>query len=81
MGYNVDVFEVSAGGWGFYICYGEHGHGYFIAIPNFGICVEAAEYDNVFYNAENLRTCKDENVAQYADEIARGIMNYFNEEE
>ena len=73
---NTYVFEIGVGGCGFYICYGKHGHGYFIAIPNWGVCVEGAEYDDVFYNAEKLRACSNSKVAEYAEEIAKGICKY-----
>lgn len=73
---NTYLFEIEVGGWSFYICYGKHTHGYYIAIPNFGVCVEAGEYDNVTYNAESLSYCADKTVAANAEEIARGIFNY-----
>lgn len=73
---NTYIFEIDVNGWGFYICYGKHGHGYFIAIPNWGVCVEAAEYDNIEYNAGRLSACLDKTVAANAEEIADGIHKY-----
>lgn len=70
------IFEIGVNGWGFYICYGKHGHGYFIAIPNWGVCVEATEYDNIEYNAGRLSDCPDKTVAENAEEIAKGICKY-----
>lgn len=60
---------------GFYVIYGRHGHGYYIAIPNWGVCVEAAEPDNVFYNAESLAGCLDRTVSDCSREIAEAIRD------
>ena len=64
---------VDINGWSFHLIYGRHCHGYYIAIPNWGVCVEAAEPDNVLYNAENLAVCMSDKVAQHAQEIAQEI--------
>ncbi|MBQ7923822.1 MAG: hypothetical protein IJ329_00795 [Clostridia bacterium] len=42
----------------FLTIYGSHANGYFIAIPNWGVCCEAASAEDVFYNAEKLRSVK-----------------------
>lgn len=64
---------VDISGWSFHVIYGRHGHGYYIAIPNWGVCVEAAEPDNILYNAEQLRGCYDKEVARFVQQIAEEI--------
>lgn len=64
---------VDINGWSFHLIYGRHNHGYYIAIPNWGVCVEAAEPDDVVYNADNLAACLDRTVAQHAQDIAEAI--------
>ena len=51
------IFEANfeANGSCFLVIYGKHANGYFIAIPNWGVCCEAAESRDKFYNAEKLR--------------------------
>lgn len=73
---NAYLFEAATGGWSFYICYGKHTHGYYIAIPNWGVCVEAAESADVGYNTERLSACSHRAVAENAEEIAKGICAY-----
>lgn len=48
--------EVSANwnGWNFLIIYGRHVNGWFIAIPNWKICIEACEPTDIYYNSEHL---------------------------
>lgn len=64
---------IDIGGYSFHVIYGRHYHGYYIAIPNWGVCVEAAEPDDAFYNAEQLAGSLDKTVARYAREIAQEI--------
>lgn len=51
------IFEANfeANGNNFLVIYGKHANGYFIAIPNWGVCCEAASAEDTFYNAEKLR--------------------------
>ena len=51
------IFEASieANGSCFLVIYGKHANGYFIAIPNWGVCCEASFAKDTFYNAEKLR--------------------------
>lgn len=70
--------HIEAGGYDFYIIYGPHDHGYYIAIPNWGVCVEAAEPDNVFYNEGELFTCPCRTVAAHAGELARAIDRHYS---
>lgn len=53
---------------------GRTDYGYYIAIPNWHVCVEAAEPDNVLYNAGSLRDCDVPTVRRFADEIATKIF-------
>lgn len=56
------VYEVSQtheisvdwNGYNFLIIYGKHINGWFIAILNWEVCIEAANPQNVFYNTEKL---------------------------
>ena len=54
------LFEanIEANGSCFLTIYGRHANGYFIAIPNWGICCEASEPNDTYYNAEKLRDVK-----------------------
>ena len=74
--YNSYVMEIDSGGYGFYVCYGQHGHGWYIAIPNFETCVEAGTYDDFFYNLEQLSSVSDKRVADNAENIVNAINEY-----
>ncbi len=37
------------------VIYGEHTNGWFIAIPNWGICIEAAEAADINYNTDRFQ--------------------------
>ena len=50
----VREISVDWNGWNFLIIYGKHINGWFIAIPNWEICVEAGKPTNVDYNTEKL---------------------------
>ena len=52
----VDANEVSVdwNGWNFLVIYGVHINGWFIAIPNWHICIEATEPSDVYYNISKL---------------------------
>ncbi len=64
------ILDIYDSGHCYYTVYGKHTYGYYIAIPNWGICVEAAESDDVIYNENELAACKDKNVAFSAHAIA-----------
>lgn len=58
-----NVHEISVGWdeWEFLVIYGKHINGWFIAIPNWNICVEATEPLNYLYNINKLsRAFNDE---------------------
>lgn len=71
--YNSYAMEIDSGGYGFYVCYGQHGHGWYIAIPNFETCVEAGNYDDINYNLERLSSVSDKRVADNAENIVKSI--------
>lgn len=50
------TFEVSISLQGecWLVIFGEHANGHFIAVPSHGICCEAADAEDTFYNAEKL---------------------------
>ena len=71
--YNSYTMEIESGGYAFYVCYGQHGHGWYIAIPNFETCVEAGNYDDINYNLERLSSVSDKAVADNAENIVKSI--------
>ena len=50
----VQQFSIDWNGWNFLIIYGRYVNDWFIAIPNWEICVKATEPDNVYYNIDKL---------------------------
>ena len=46
--------SVDSNGFNFLVIFGKHINGYFIAIPNHNICVEASAAKDTFYNIERL---------------------------
>jgi len=74
--YNSYAMEIDSGGYGFYVCYGQHGHGWYIAIPNFETCVEAGNYDDINYNLERLSSVSEKAVADNAENIVKAIKEY-----
>lgn len=46
--------SIDSNGWNFLVIFGEHINGYFIAIPNHNICIEAGCADDTFYNESKL---------------------------
>ena len=74
--YNSYAMEIDSGGYGFYVCYGQHGHGWYIAIPNFETCVEAGNYDDINYNLERLLSVSDKRVADNAENIVKSIKEH-----
>lgn len=51
---NTQEISVDWNGCNFLIIYGKHINGWFIAIPNWGICVEAGSPESENYNEERL---------------------------
>lgn len=52
--YTLREFSVDWNGFNFLVIYGRHVNGWFIAIPNWNICVESAGPTEDFYNTEKL---------------------------
>lgn len=50
----VQEFSLDWNGFNFLIIYGKHINGWFIAIPNWGVCTEAGEPLDEYYNATKL---------------------------
>ena len=46
--------SVDWNGFNFLVIYGKHVNGWFIAIPNWKICIEATEPDDYWYNVDKL---------------------------
>ena len=74
--YSLFPINIDSGGYSFFVCYGQHSHGWCIAIPNFETCVEAGKYDDTFYNIEQLSNVSDKRVADNAENIAKSIKEY-----
>lgn len=72
-----EEFVVDTDGLSFGIIFGECEAGYFIAIPQFGVCVPAVKPDDAFYNYERLHNCKNQLVKDNAKTLAEAIMAYF----
>lgn len=71
-------FSFDANGWHFLICLGSYENGNYIALPEWGVCAKAGSWNNVGYNANQLRRCKSEIVANAAEQIAEAARIYMN---
>ncbi len=72
-----EEFVVETDGLSFGIIFGECESGYYIAIPQYGVCVPAAKPEEPFYNYERLLNCANEFVRDNAKTLAAAIMVYF----
>lgn len=56
-----ETHEISVdwNGYNYLIIYGSHINGWFAAIPNWDVCTEISEPDDVFYNTEKLSRALD----------------------
>jgi len=72
-----DTYEISVdwNGYNFLIIYGKHKDGWFIAIPNWKVCVEASTPEDDFYNSEKL--AKALNKANAGVELAKAIKEHW----
>lgn len=78
--YSVHEFSVDWNGFHFLVIYGKHVNGWFIAIPNWGICVEATEPTDFCYNADKLsaafdRADRGKAIAEMVKEHWEGLQN------
>lgn len=71
-------FNLEANGWSFHICLGSHSCGNYIAMPDWGICTEASDWDDIFWNEEQLAESKSETVSENAEIIAKAIKEYMS---
>lgn len=61
---NAHEISVDYGDCNYLIIYGKHCNGWFIAMPNWKVSVEAANPNNVFYNTDKLvEALSDKNLA------------------
>ena len=73
--------EMSAdiGDWNFYVLFKNYINGYYIALSDWGVCVKAADADNLGYNMSSLSKALDKTVKKYAEEIALAIQTVYGE--
>lgn len=68
--------SIDTNGYNFLIIFGKHINGYYIAIPNHNICVEAACGDDTFYNEEKLiQGGVDEKSAEVIAKVIRMVCD------
>lgn len=48
------TISIDCNGWNFLVVYGKGPDGWFVAIPNWQVCFEAAPPDNINYNAGKI---------------------------
>ncbi len=84
MGYKIirtcelnEIHEISVdwNGYNFLIIYGHHINGWFIAISNWNVCVEASDPTDTFYNSEKLAKALDR--ANAGVELAKAIKEHW----
>lgn len=73
------AYSVSIDGFSFIIIYGTRNGNGFIAIPGWGICTEAGDADDTFYNREQLAGCDNKTVSNYAKEIAAAVKELYKD--
>lgn len=73
-------FTLETGGWSFHICLGSYTNGNYIAIPDWGVCSEASNWNDTFWNEEQLANSKSETISENAETIARAVREYIVEE-
>lgn len=72
-------FILEANGWSFHICLGSHTSGNYIAIPDWGICSEATDWNDVQWNKEQLENSLNETISNNAQIIAIAVYKYMTE--
>jgi len=72
---NVHEIIVNWNGYSFLTIYGYHINGWFIAIPNWGVCVEASDPDDVYYNSNKLAKTLD--MANASVKVAKEIKKHW----
>lgn len=72
--------SVDIGDWNFYILFKKYINGYYIALPDYGVCVKATNADDVGYNMSNLSRALDKTVKKNAKEIALAIQTVYGQD-
>lgn len=67
--------SVDWNGYNFLVIYGKHINGWFIAIPNWNVCVESSDPEDDFYNSEKLAQALD--MANAGVELAKAIKEHW----
>lgn len=72
-----DTHEISVdwNGFNYLIIYGYHINGWFVAIPNWNVCTEIADPDDILYNTERLS--KILNNANAGRSLAKSISKHW----
>ena len=73
-------FILEANGYSFHICLGSHTSGNYITIPDWGICSEASDWNDVQWNKEQLENSLNETISKNAKIIAIAVYKYMTEE-
>lgn len=68
-------FSVDCGDFNYLVIYGHHINGGFIAIPNWGVSVEAADPANIGYNTQKL--CEKLNNPELSRTLAEAIKEHW----
>lgn len=71
-------FSLDVNGYYFLVCLGSYTNGNYIALPEWGVCAKAGSWNNVGYNANQLRGCKSEIVVNAAEQIAELARIYMD---
>ena len=72
-------FTLETNGYSFHICLGNHTSGNYIAIPDWGVCSEATDWNDTFYNATKMHNSSNEVVSENSQMIAQAIKEYTEE--
>ncbi len=72
---NTHEISIDWNGYNFLIIYGRHINGWFIAIPNWEVCIESSDPADAFYNSEKL--AKALNKANAGVELANAIKEHW----
>lgn len=72
---SVHEISVDWNGFNFLVIYGQHVNGWFIAIPNWNVCVEATEPSDCFYNARKLSDAF--NNTDFGKEVALAVKEHW----
>lgn len=75
----VKELSIDWNGYNFLVIIGKHINGWYIAIPNWNICIEASEPTDSFYNSEKLS--KALNNVHMGNAISDAIAEYWREGE